>query len=114
MASDGRITALATVWQTPDALWEIGVDVLPASQGQGWGRATVSAATAWILARAPVAYYTTGAFNVPSCRTARSLGFRHVWSFIRRLHGPFVVPPGPLGRPLPDVVPRPYWREYAD
>ena len=48
------------MWQTPDALWEIGVDVLPASQGQGWGRVTVSTATAWILARAPVAYYTTG------------------------------------------------------
>ena len=47
-------------------------------------------------------------------RTARSLGFHHVWSFIRRVDGPFKIPPGPIGRPLPDVIPQPYWRDYPD
>jgi GNAT superfamily N-acetyltransferase len=114
LRGEGRITALAAVWQTPESLWEIGVDVLPAGQGRGAGRAVVSAAAEWILARAPLVYYTTGAFNVPSCRTAMALGFRHVWSFIRRLRGPFLVPPSPIGRPLPGVVPQPYWREYPE
>lgn len=108
----GRIAALATVWRTPEGFWEIGVDVLPAGQSRGQGRAVVSAATAWILERAPVAYYTTGAFNVPSNRTALSLGYTHLWTIIKRLSGPFVVPPGPLGRPLPHITPTPYWRDY--
>jgi GNAT superfamily N-acetyltransferase len=111
---EGKLIALATVWRTPETLWEVGVDVLPAGQGRGWGRAVVSAATAWILARAPVAYYTTGAFNVPSGRTAHSLGYRHVCSVIKRRPGPFVVPPGPLGTPLPGVVPQPYWKDYPE
>lgn len=109
-----KLVALATVWRTLETLWEIGVDVLPPAQGQGWGRAVVSAAAAWILVRAPVAYYTTGAFNVPSCRTARSLGFWQVWSSVKRRPGPFVVPPGPLGTPLSGVVPQPYWQEYPE
>lgn len=112
LAHGGQITALATVWQTPESFWEIGVDVLPGNQGQGSGRTIVSAAARWILTRAPLVYYTTGAFNIPSCRTARALGFHHVWSVIKGLNGPFRVPPGPLGRPLPGVEPAPYWREY--
>jgi hypothetical protein len=114
VASGGRVVALATVWQTPESFWEIGVDVLTAAQGRGLGRAVSWAAADWILERAPLAYYTTGAFNVPSNRNARALGFRHCWSVINGLTGPFLAPPGPRGRPLPDVEPRPYWREYPE
>lgn len=108
------VVALASIWQAPEGFWEIGVDVLPAAQGQGWGRAVSWSAARWILERAPLAYYTTGAFNVPSTRNARALGFRHCWSVIKGLRGPFLVPPGPIGRPLPDVVPQPYWRDYPE
>ena len=109
-----RVIALATVWRNAETLWEIGVDVLPSGQGQGRGRAVVSAAMEWILGQAPLAAYTTGAFNIPSSRTAHSLGYRHVWSTIKRTSGPFVAPPGPLGRPLPDIVPQPYWQDYPE
>jgi hypothetical protein len=109
---EGEIAALATVWPAPEGFWEIGVDVLPAAQGRGRGRAVTWAAARWILERAPLAYYTTGAFNIPSTRNARALGFRHCWSVIKGLRGPFLVPPAPIGRPLPDVVPQPYWRGY--
>jgi hypothetical protein len=114
VTAGGRVLALATAWETPESFWEIGVDVLPAAQGRGWGRAVTWAAATWILARAPLAYYTTGAFNVPSNRNARALGFRHCWSVIKGLAGPFLVPPAPLGRPLPDVVPQPYWRDSPE
>ncbi len=110
----GKVTALATVWQNPDTLWEIGVDVLPAAQGRGQGRAVVSAAAEWVLSHAPLVVYTTGAFNIPSTRTAHSLGLRHIWTTIKRTPGPFVVPPGPIGNPHPDVVPRPYWQDYPE
>ncbi|MAG35839.1 MAG: hypothetical protein CL878_06310 [Dehalococcoidia bacterium] len=110
----GKVAALATVWQNPDTLWEIGVDVLPGAQGRGHGRAVVSAAAEWALGHSPVVVYTTGAFNIPSTRTALSLGLRHIWTTIKRTSGQFVVPPGPLGNPLPDVVPQAYWQDYPE
>ncbi len=110
----GHVTALATVWQNPDTLWEIGVDVLPAAQGRGQGRAVVSAAAEWILSHAPLVVYTTGAFNIPSTRTAHSLGLRHIWTTIKRVPPPFVVPPGPIGSPRPDIVPQAYWKDYPE
>jgi hypothetical protein len=110
----GEVAALATVWPAPEGFWEIGVDVLPAAQGRGRGRAVTWAAARWILERAPLAYYTTGAFNIPSTRNALTLGFRHCWSVIKGLPGPFLVPPAPIGRPLPDVEPKPYWRDYPE
>ena len=79
------------------------------------GRAVVSAAAEWILSHAPLVLYTTGAFNIPSTRTAHSLGLRHLWTTIKRVPPPFVVPPGPIGSPHPDVVHAiAYWKDYPE
>ena len=83
----GKVTALATVWQNPDTLWEIGVDVLPERRGRGHGRAVVSAAAEWILSHAPLVVYTTGAFNIPSTRTRALAWPAHIWTTIKRTPG---------------------------
>jgi predicted GNAT family acetyltransferase len=63
-----------------DDLWQIGVKVQDAYQGQGIGKALVSRVTAAILAAGKVPYYCTWVGNVLSSNTALSLGYRLAWT----------------------------------
>ncbi len=70
----GDIAALAGVFSTY-GLHEIGVDVVPARQGQGLGQAIVSAAVRRILDLGAVPFYGCSANNIRSQRTALASGF---------------------------------------
>ncbi len=62
-----------------DDLWQVGVDVLPAYQGRGIGKALVSQLTAAILAEGKVPYYTAALSNLRSSHVALSLGYWLAW-----------------------------------
>lgn len=98
---NGRLTAMATVADHGDDIWEIGVDVVPDAKAGGLGRAVVSAAGDWILENGKTVHATAGLWNVPSSRTLRSVGFEYVFSAMIGRPAPFKVPPQPLGEPLP-------------
>ncbi|MBI4218879.1 MAG: GNAT family N-acetyltransferase [Chloroflexi bacterium] len=100
---NGELIALATVGDRGHGIREIGVDVAPGRKGQGLGRAVISAAGNWILARGGNIHATVAFWNVPSSRTMRSLGLKYSFSVLNGYLGPFRVPPQPLGKPRPDV-----------
>ena len=89
---DDRLIALATVWNSGDPMWEIGMDVVPDTKRAGLGRTVVSAAARWILDNGKFALGTTAPFNVPSARTLRSAGLRHVFT---GMNGTEFFPPSP-------------------
>ena len=98
-----RPIALAGVRDYGDPVWEIGMNVAGEAQGRGLGRAVVSAAVGWTLDNCKLALAITGAFNVPSARTLRSVGFRYMFSRVYGADGVFQVPPQALGRPYPSA-----------
>jgi len=63
------------IWRSCEEIATYGVGTEEAFRGQGYGLASVSAATKWILAQGAVAWYGAYADNVPSLRIARRLGF---------------------------------------
>ncbi|MBM3498185.1 MAG: GNAT family N-acetyltransferase [Armatimonadetes bacterium] len=109
----GRLAALAEVHRNEGEAWEIGVDVAPEAKGSGLGRAVVGTAGRFILEHRRLVMATTAPWNVPSARTMRSLGMRHVLSDLRALPGPFQVPPQMLGSPLPGAELRQYYPTWA-
>lgn len=98
------LVALATVEVRGGGLMEIGVDVAPGRTGQKLGSAVVSAAGNWIHDNGGIIHATVAFWNVPSSRNMRALGMHYVFSFMRARKGPFLVPPQPIGKPLPGVA----------
>ena len=100
---DDRLIALATVWNSGDPMWEIGMDVIPDAKLAGLGRTVVSAAARWILDNSKVVLGTTSPFNVPSARTLRSAGLQHVFTSMNGTQGIMQTGPQPLGLPHPSA-----------
>jgi len=108
-----RLVALATVRPDERAVWEVGIDVAPDVKTRGLGRAVFGAAGRWILEQGRLVLGTTAPWNIPSARTMRSLGLRMVLSSLISIKGPMLVPPQPLGSPLPGVELRQYYPDWA-
>jgi GNAT superfamily N-acetyltransferase len=79
----GEIVGIAACSDDAEALWQIGVDVVPTAQGSGIGRALVSGLTARILAEGRVPFYTAAASNIASCSLALGLGYWPAWTALR-------------------------------
>jgi hypothetical protein len=73
----GEIVAVAGAFDTHGML-EIGVDVVRAQRGSGFGRLIVSAIVREIMKRDAVPFYRCPPTNVRSHRTAEACGFRAV------------------------------------
>jgi GNAT superfamily N-acetyltransferase len=108
-----RLVALATVRPDEGAVWEIGMDVAPEVKTRGLGRAVFGAAGLWVLEQGRLVLGTTAPWNIPSARTMRSLGMRMVLSSLISLKAPMLIPPQPLGSPLPGAELRQYYPDWA-
>lgn len=75
--ASGEIVAIAGAFDTHGML-EIGVDVVRAQRGSGFGRFVVSAIAREIMKRDAVPFYRCPPTNIRSHRTAESCGFRIV------------------------------------
>lgn len=73
------VVGIAGASADSDELWQVGVDVLPAYQGRGIGKALVSQLTEAILAEGKVPYYTAALSNLRSSNVALSLGYWLAW-----------------------------------
>ena len=109
----GELSALATVVDRGDPVWEIGMETHPRAQGRGLGRAVVNAAANWIVQNGNVPLATVGTFNVPSARTLRSVGLRYAFMTVDGRPGPFMVPPQTLGSPCPGETLYNYYPDWA-
>ena len=96
-----RLIALATVWDDGEPMWEIGMDVVQDAKLRGLGRAVVGTAARWILDNGRMAVASTAQFNVPSARTLRAVGLRHVMTSLHGTEGAMNLAPQPLGAPYP-------------
>ncbi len=85
----GEIVAVSGAFDTHGML-EVGVDVVRARRGSGFGRLVVSAIAREIMKRGAVPFYRCPPTNIRSHRTAESCGFRIVctYSFVS---GPIVA-----------------------
>jgi RimJ/RimL family protein N-acetyltransferase len=110
---DGALVALATVQPDASAVWEVGIDVVPDAKGCGLGRAVFGAAGRFILEQGRLVLGTVAPWNIPSTRTMRRLGMRHVMTALTTIPAPMRVPPQPLGAPLPGVELRNYYPDWA-
>ena len=105
------LIALATVTDDGDPFLEIGMDVAPAAQRSGLGRAVVSTAATWILDQGKLVTATAAPFNSPSLRTLRSIGLRYAFTSMEGSKEPMRVGPQQLGLPLPDAA---IYNHYPD
>lgn len=76
----GEIVGIAGVSADSDALWQVGIDVVPTARGLGIGRALVGRLTEATLAAGRIPFYTTTVANLPSRKLARSLGYWPAWT----------------------------------
>jgi GNAT superfamily N-acetyltransferase len=74
----GAIKAAASITSDPAGIASMGVITHPAARGRGYGRAVVSALTAWALERGFTPHYQTLRANSPSVAIARALGYQDV------------------------------------
>lgn len=74
----GAIKAAASLTSGLAEIASIGVITHPAARGRGYGRAVVSALTAWALERGLTPHYQTLRANTPSVAIARALGYQDV------------------------------------
>ncbi|HEU5430574.1 MAG TPA: GNAT family N-acetyltransferase [Thermomicrobiales bacterium] len=75
-----EIVGIAGASADCDALWQIGVDVVPAARGIGVGKALVSRLTERVFAAGRVPYYSTAVANIRSLSLAARLGFWPAWT----------------------------------
>ena len=79
-AYDGNtIAAIAGSDDYLDAMWQIGIDTLPAYRKRGLGAYLVKEIALEIEKRHKIAYYNTWSPNIASTRVALSIGFCPVW-----------------------------------
>ena len=72
---ESNVVAVAGLWEEGPGVWEIGVDVSRDARASGLGKAVVLAATRDIIESGAVPFYSCGAANIRSQRTAVSCGF---------------------------------------
>lgn len=77
---DGALQAAASLTRDGAGLVSVGVITHPAARGRGYGRAVVSALTAWALGHGEAIHYQTLRANIPSVAIARALGYQDVAS----------------------------------
>ncbi len=70
------LVAAGTCRSGDEGVLDIGILTHPVYRGHGYGRAVVSAMTAYGLAHGRVMRYRTLQANVPSLRIARALGYQ--------------------------------------
>ena len=75
--STGDPVAVAGAFDT-HGMMEIGIDVVRAHRGRGFGRLAVSAMAREIMRRGEIPFYGCAPTNIRSQRTAESSGFRIV------------------------------------
>lgn len=76
---NGRMTGLAGCSADCDAMWQIGVDILPEYRRKGIASAVTSTLAAEILNRNKVPFYCCAWSNIASARNAVKSGFRPAW-----------------------------------
>ena len=80
-AYDGeRLVGLAGCSADCEAMWQIGVDVLPEYRARGIAKALTSRLAFETLRRERVPFYCCGWANVASARNAIACGFRPAWA----------------------------------
>lgn len=75
----GRLIGLAGCSADCAAMWQIGIDVLPAYRRQGIAAALTGRLALEILGRGKVPFYCAAWSNLPSVRCAIGCGFRPAW-----------------------------------
>lgn len=75
----GALIGFAACSADCDAMWQIGVDVLPAYRRRGVASALTSRLALEILERGKAPFYCAAWSNVPSVRNAIRSGFRPAW-----------------------------------
>ena len=76
---DGQIAGVAGASADAERLWQIGIDVLAGHRGVGLGAQLTAEAARATLEQGAVPYYSVLPGNLPSMRTALSVGFRPSW-----------------------------------
>jgi GNAT superfamily N-acetyltransferase len=76
----GTIVGIAGASADSDALWQIGIDVIPAERGAGIGRALVGQLTEAVLEAGKIPYYTSAVSNIASRAVALGLGYWPAWT----------------------------------
>lgn len=76
---DQKLVGLAGCSADCDAMWQIGIDVLPEYRRQGIASALTSRLAVEIIARGKVPFYCAAWCNVKSVRNAIKSGFRPAW-----------------------------------
>ncbi|MCH7734007.1 MAG: GNAT family N-acetyltransferase [Chloroflexi bacterium] len=110
---NGRLIALSSLSDQGHNIWEIGVDVAPDLKARGLGTAVVGAAGDFALTEGAVLYASAALWNVPSGRSLRRMGMRYTYSAMLGRPGPFLVPPQPIGEPLPGTPLYDYYPRWA-
>ena len=64
----------------------------------------VGAAGDFGLAEGAVLFASAALWNIPSGRNLRKMGMEYVYSAMLGQPGPFLVPPQPIGEPLPGTA----------
>lgn len=75
----GRLVGMAACSADCDAMWQIGIDVLPEYRHRGIASALTSRLTREILDRGKVPFYCAAWSNIGSVRNAIKSGFRPAW-----------------------------------
>lgn len=76
---NGCLVGLAACSADCDAMWQIGVDVLPEYRKNGIASALTAQLAIEILERGKVPFYCAAWSNIPSVRNALRSGFRPAW-----------------------------------
>lgn len=98
---DEHLVALSSIIDKGFDVYEIGVDTVQGSQRRGLGTAVVGAAGDWILEQGATPFASAAAWNIASGRNLRKLGLVYTYSALISWEGQFMVPPQPIGQPLP-------------
>ncbi len=110
---DGHLVALSSLSDHDHNIWEIGVDVVQDLRAKGLGTSVVGAAGDFALAEGAVLYASAALWNIPSGRNLRRMGMKYVYSAMLGRPGPFLVPPQPIGEPLPGTPLFDYYPRWA-
>ncbi len=76
---EGEVVGVAAVSADAAQLWQIGIDVMAAHRGRGLGAWLTGEAARATLEYGAVPYYSVVPGNLPSIRTALSVGFWPAW-----------------------------------
>ena len=77
---EGQVIGMAGASADSEQIWQVGINILPAYQRMGIGKALVSRATEVVLEHGKVPHYATWVANLASSNTARSVGYWLAWT----------------------------------